>query len=137
MSNEKFDAAEVQTLHEEEITTTPRADRRTALSVFGATIAAGLTSLLSRGADARGRKSNEAGASDDEHHGNGLDATQVEGDETQEGIAQRCTDSDSGRFSDPPGRGRRCRRVRVRTRRSCSDSDGGRYGDPAGRGRRC
>jgi len=51
--------------------------------------------------------------------------------EVPEAEAQ-CTDSDGGRFADPGGRGRRCRR-----RTGCSDPDGGRWADPAGRGRRC
>ncbi|MBX3273374.1 MAG: hypothetical protein KF729_24135 [Sandaracinaceae bacterium] len=43
----------------------------------------------------------------------------------------QCTDSDGGRWADPGGGGRRCRRS------GCSDSDGGRFADPAGAGRRC
>ena len=42
-----------------------------------------------------------------------------------------CTDRDTGRYSDPAGNGR-CRR---RRRSGCTDSDTGRYGDPAGNGR--
>ena len=56
----------------------------------------------------------------------------------------QCTDSDGGRWADPGGRGRRCRRVRRRVQRTyrrqvqrCTDSDGGRYADRAGAGRRC
>jgi len=63
---------------------------------------------------------------------------------TPEAEAQRCTDSDGGRFADGVGRGRRCRPVYRRPvyrrpvyRRSCTDSDGGRFADPGGRGRRC
>jgi hypothetical protein len=48
----------------------------------------------------------------------------------------RCTDRDSGRYSDPAGRGRRCG-YGGGGRPRCSDSDSGRYGDPVGRGRRC
>ncbi|MCA9606083.1 MAG: hypothetical protein KC619_10840 [Myxococcales bacterium] len=49
-----------------------------------------------------------------------------------------CSDSDGGRYADPAGGGRRCSgRVRVRPRQGCTDSDGGRYADPAGGGRRC
>ena len=44
--------------------------------------------------------------------------------------AQGCSDSDSGRYGDPAGRGRRCGR-------SCTDSDTGRNSDGVGRGRRC
>ena len=44
--------------------------------------------------------------------------------------AMQCTDSDTGRYSDPVGRGRRCRR-----RSGCTDRDTGRYSDPAGNGR--
>jgi hypothetical protein len=69
--------------------------------------------------------------------------------------AFQCTDSDSGRYSDPAGRGRRCGRRRTgctdsdagggsdapnygrcRARRTgCTDSDSGRYADQAGNGR--
>ena len=41
-----------------------------------------------------------------------------------------CTDSDSGRYADPRGRGRRCAAPR-----SCTDSDRGEYADPPGGGR--
>jgi len=52
-------------------------------------------------------------------------AVTVVADEAQ---AQSCTDRDTGRYSDPVGRGRRCRPS------GCSDSD---PSDPVGRGRRC
>jgi hypothetical protein len=83
---------------------------------------------------------------------------------TEEAQAQSgCSDSDSGRYGDPGGNGRRCRSGYGRRRTGCtdrdtgrgsdgvgygrrcgsgyrprcSDSDSGRYGDPSGRGRRC
>lgn len=76
-----------------------------------------------------------------------------------EAQAFQCTDSDTGRYSDPAGRGRRCGgggrrrtgitdrdtgrgsdapgygRGRRRQRSGCTDSDTGRYSDPAGNGR--
>ena len=48
-----------------------------------------------------------------------------------EAEAFQCTDTDTGRYGDPAGRGRRCRRRRT----GCTDRDTGRYGDPAGNGR--
>jgi len=42
-----------------------------------------------------------------------------------------CSDSDSGRYGDPGGNGRRC----ARRRTGCTDSDTGRGSDPAGNGR--
>lgn len=66
-----------------------------------------------------------------------------------------CSDSDSGRYGDPGGNGRRCGRRRTgctdrdsgryadrayygrcrRRRSGCTDSDTGRYSDPPGNGR--
>jgi hypothetical protein len=42
---------------------------------------------------------------------------------------EECTDSDTGRYSDPPGRGR------CGPPAGCTDSDDGRYRDPPGQGR--
>ena len=74
---------------------------------------------------------------------------------TDEASAQSgCSDADSGRYGDPGGNGRRCRRPTGcsdrdpsdpigRGRRcggrpaGCTDRDTGRYSDPVGRGRRC
>jgi len=44
-----------------------------------------------------------------------------------------CSDSDSGRYGDPGGNGRRCGGGGGRS--GCTDSDTGRYSDPAGNGR--
>lgn len=44
--------------------------------------------------------------------------------------AQGCTDSDTGRYADRPGYGRRCGRPRS----GCTDSDTGRYADSPGHG---
>src|SRR6218665_4199862 len=41
-----------------------------------------------------------------------------------------CTDSDTGRYADPGGNGRCTNR-----RTGCTDSDSGRYADPGGNGR--
>ena len=43
---------------------------------------------------------------------------------------RECTDSDSGRYADPRGRGRRCA-----VSQGCTDSDRGGYADPPGGGR--
>ena len=43
-------------------------------------------------------------------------------------VTTSITDSDTGRYADPVGRGRG---------RNCTDADGGAYADPVGRGRRC
>ena len=48
-----------------------------------------------------------------------------------EAEAFQCTDSDTGRYADRAGNGRRCRRRRT----GCTDRDTGRYADPAGNGR--
>jgi hypothetical protein len=56
----------------------------------------------------------------------------VEPAEAQSG----CSDSDSGRYGDPAGNGRRCGAVRGR-RTGCTDRDSGRYADGVGYGRRC
>ena len=47
-----------------------------------------------------------------------------------------CTDNDSGRYQDLPGRGRRCDPQGTRPT-GCSDTDAGRYEDPPGYGVRC
>jgi hypothetical protein len=47
-----------------------------------------------------------------------------------------CSDSDSGRYGDPGGNGRRCGN-RGRRGSGCTDRDAGRYADGAGYGRRC
>jgi hypothetical protein len=46
-----------------------------------------------------------------------------------------CSDSDSGRYGDPGGNGRRCGGRGRGT--GCTDRDGGRYADGVGHGRRC
>jgi hypothetical protein len=43
-----------------------------------------------------------------------------------------CTDSDGGRFGDPPERGRRCQPTS-----GCTDNDDGRFADAPERGRQC
>jgi hypothetical protein len=47
-------------------------------------------------------------------------------------MVQGCSDSDTGRYADGIGHGRRCRPTS-----GCSDSDTGRYADGIGHGRRC
>lgn len=47
-----------------------------------------------------------------------------------------CSDTDDGRYADPPGFGRRCRQGPP-SGAGCSDFDGGGNADPPGLGRRC
>jgi hypothetical protein len=54
------------------------------------------------------------------------------GDGATSKMVQGCSDSDTGRYADGIGHGRRCR-----PSNGCSDSDSGRNSDPVGRGRRC
>ncbi|HTU12912.1 MAG TPA: hypothetical protein VMG08_18630 [Allosphingosinicella sp.] len=51
-----------------------------------------------------------------------------------EAEAFQCSDSDSGSYADPAGRGRRCGN-RGRRRTGCTDRDSGRNSDPANYGR--
>jgi hypothetical protein len=52
-----------------------------------------------------------------------------------EAEAFQCTDSDTGRYADRAGYGRRCARRRARS--GCTDRDSGRYADGVGYGRHC
>lgn len=48
----------------------------------------------------------------------------------------RCTDTDDGRYADPPGQGRRCRQQAPRPT-GCTDNDSGPNEDPVGYGTGC